>query len=156
MGAGRPSKYDKSFPKIAKKMAELGATDEDIIEALGIGQSTFYKYRNEHREFMEALKVGKAASDDRVEMSLYKRAVGYEYEAVKIFNHQGKELVVPYTERQHPDVTAAIFWLKNRRPEQWRANPEDKPESTESQSLNITFEVAEPKKEIRVTKGEAK
>ena len=27
---------------------------------------------------------------------------------------------VPYTEHVPPDTTAMIFWLKNRRPEQWR------------------------------------
>ena len=105
-------------------MCELGATDFDIVEALGVARSTFYKWRLEHKAFSDALKVGKIQADDRVEASLYRKAIGYEYEAVKIFQFQGQEVVIPYTEIQHPDTTAAIFWLKNRRPEQWRANPE--------------------------------
>ena len=32
----------------------------------------------------------------------------------------GTEHIVPYTERYPPDTTAAIFWLKNRRPDLWR------------------------------------
>jgi transposase-like protein len=122
--AGRPTKYKPEFDKIAKKMCELGATDNDVAEALGVHTATLYRWRNEHPTFRESLKVGKDAPDDRVEMALYRKAVGYTHEAVKIFQFQGQELIVPYTEVVQPDTTAAIFWLKNRRPEQWRANPE--------------------------------
>ena len=59
-------------------------------------------------------------------MALYRRAVGYTHEAVKVFQFQGAEVIVPYTEIVQPDVTACIFWLKNRRPDQYRANPEEK------------------------------
>lgn len=153
MAGGRPSKYKKEYANIAKKMCELGATDFDIIQALQIATSTFYLWKHEHPEFSESLKVGKKSTDDRVEMSLYRKAVGYEYEAVKIFQFQGEEVVVPYTEIQHPDTTAAIFWLKNRRPEKWRAQPE--PDEQVAQPMNITFEVAEPVKDVRVTNAKA-
>lgn len=149
----RPTKYKAEYAKIAKKMCELGATDFDIIEALGVARSTFYKWRHDHKPFSDALKVGKVASDDRVEQSLYRKAVGYEYEAVKIFQFQGQEVVVPYTEIQHPDTTAAIFWLKNRKPDQYREKPES--EEAEAQSLNVTFEVREPVKDIKVTNAKA-
>lgn len=71
---------------------------------------------------MQALKAGKGVADDRVERSLYERAAGFRVEAVKIFMPAGaKEPVyAPYIEHHAPDTTAAIFWLKNRRPEQWR------------------------------------
>lgn len=53
------------------------------------------------------------------------RAVGYQTDAVKIFQYEGSELVVPYRENVQPDTTAAIFWLKNRKPEQWREKTEN-------------------------------
>jgi hypothetical protein len=58
----------------------------------------------------------------RVERSLYERAVGYNYEATKIFMPAGRDKPVyaPYIEHVPPDVTAGIFWLKNRDPEHWR------------------------------------
>jgi hypothetical protein len=58
----------------------------------------------------------------RVTRSLYARAVGYNYEAVKIFMPANREkpVIVPYIEHVPPDVTACIFWLKNRHPEHWR------------------------------------
>ena len=121
---GRPTKYKAEFVKTAKKLCELGATDSDVAEALGVHVATINRWKSEHKPFCESLKVGKAEADNRVEMSLYRKAVGYEYEAVKIFQFQGEELVVPYTEIQHPDTTAAIFWLKNRMSEKYREKPE--------------------------------
>jgi hypothetical protein len=58
----------------------------------------------------------------RVERSLYHRAVGYNYEATKIFMPAGhaKPVYAPYIGHVPPDVTAGIFWLKNRDPEHWR------------------------------------
>src|SRR5271169_4022957 len=58
----------------------------------------------------------------RVERSLYERAVGYNYEAVKIFMpaNRAKPVIVPYIEHVPPDVTAGVFWLKNRDPQHWR------------------------------------
>ena len=57
-----------------------------------------------------------------VERSLYERANGYNYEATKIFMPAGRQKPVyaPYIEHVPPDVTACIFWLKNRDPEHWR------------------------------------
>jgi len=134
---GRPTKYKPEFDKVAKKMCELGATDNDVAEALGVHTATLYRWRNEFPSFRESLKVGKAETDDRVEMALYRKAVGYTHEAVKIFQFQGQEVIVPYTEVVQPDTTAAIFWLKNRRPEQWRANPE----TGEGDDTDITIRV---------------
>ena len=41
--------------------------------------------RGLHPSFGEALKLGKKESDERVERSLYQKAIGYSYDAVKIF-----------------------------------------------------------------------
>jgi hypothetical protein len=73
----------------------------------------------------QALKAAKAPADDRVERSLYARANGYEYDAVKIFcNKDGVVTKVEYREHLAPDTTACIFWLKNRRKDLWRERPE--------------------------------
>jgi high affinity Mn2+ porin len=50
------------------------------------------------------------------------RAVGYTYESYKIIMPAGarKPVIVPYLEHVPPDVTAGIFWSKNRRPDRWR------------------------------------
>ena len=67
------------------------------------------------------LCIGKAEADDRVERSLYSRAVGYSFNSEKIFcNKDGEVTRVPIVEHVPPDVTAQIFWLKNRDPARWR------------------------------------
>src|SRR4029077_16839156 len=53
--------------------------------------------------------------------SLYQRAVGYSYDAVKIFcDKNGNVTKLPYQEHVPPDLAACIFWLKNRDPARWR------------------------------------
>lgn len=118
----RPSKYDPSFPEQARKLCLLGATDLEIADFFEVSIASLYRWKNEHPEFCEALKEAKAEADKRVEESLYQRALGYSHEAVKIFMPAGasEPVKVPYREHYPPDTTAAIFWLKNRRPEAWR------------------------------------
>lgn len=123
--AGRPTKYKAEFVKVAQKMCELGATDVDICDALDINIATLYRWKAKHPAFCEAIKAGKEPADDRVEMSLYRKAVGYVIDAEKPFHFQGDPFTVPYREFIQPDTAAAIFWLKNRRPDKWRANPEE-------------------------------
>jgi hypothetical protein len=67
-------------------------------------------------------KRGKFPADERVERSLYQRAIGYTYDTVKILKPAGttEPVIVPYRRHVPPDVTACIFWLKNRRPDEWR------------------------------------
>ena len=50
------------------------------------------------------------------------RGVGYSYDSVKIFMPAGakKPVYAHYVEHVPLDVTACIFWLKNRDPAHWR------------------------------------
>lgn len=124
---GRPSKFKPEFVAQAVKLTALGATDREIADFFEVDERTLYRWKHESAEFCQALKAGKGEADDRVERSLYRRAVGYTYDAVKIFMPAGAEAPVyaPFEEHVPPDVTAGIFWLKNRRPDQWRdAKPE--------------------------------
>jgi len=112
---GRPSLYDpKHHPKLAFWLAQAGLTDEQIAEEIGIQASTLYEWRKVHPEFSESLKGGKATPDDEVEAALLRRAKGFKY------LEGSKEKVAL------PDTTACIFWLKNRRPADWRDKREHK------------------------------
>lgn len=124
MTAGRPTKYAPSMLPQARQAAELGATDREIAILLGIDEATLYRWKHVHPEFCEALKVGKEKADDRVEQSLYRKAVGYTYDGEKIFQYEGQVVRAPVVEHVPPSDTAAIFWLKNRRKEQWREKHE--------------------------------
>lgn len=92
------------------------------------------RWKVDFPRFCQATKTGKEAADERVINSLYHRANGYSFDAVKIFMPAGaaEPVYAPYTEHVPPDTTAAIFWLKNRRPKEWRdrialANDPDNP-----------------------------
>jgi hypothetical protein len=121
---GRPSKFKAEFVRQAEKLAALGATDRDAAEFFGVNEATLNRWKLSHPEFCASLKVGKAAADDRVEQSLYRKATGYSFDAEKIFQYEGLPVRVAYVEHIPPSDTACIFWLKNRRPDQWRDKPD--------------------------------
>lgn len=122
----RPSSYKPEYAKQAFHLALLGATDVNLAAALGVDVSTVERWKKRYPEFCGALKRGKDEADAMVAKSLYRRALGYSHDAVKILTvadgaNQGSHVEqVPYVERYPPDTTACIFWLKNRQPEAWR------------------------------------
>lgn len=120
MPAGRPTKYKPEYVEQAKKLTQLGATDQQVASFFNVHVDTVFEWKARHPEFSEALKMGKAEMDAAVEQSLLRRALGYSLPAVKIMQHEGIPIEVPYTEHYPPDTTACIFWLKNRKPKEWR------------------------------------
>ena len=121
---GRPSRYRAEFADQAAKLCRLGATDIELADFFGVDVRTIYRWQAAHVEFCQALKAGKQAADERVERALYAKATGYSYDAVKIMQYEGQVIEAPYREHVAPDTTAAIFWLKNRRPKEWRDRQE--------------------------------
>jgi transposase-like protein len=119
--AGRPSSYKPEYVNMAKQAAKLGATDADLARIFGVSDATVDNWKTQHPDFLGSLKAGKEEADARVERALYQRANEYSYDAEKIFcDKNGKITKVPYRVHVPPDVTAQIFWLKNRKPSEWR------------------------------------
>ena len=96
--------------------ARNGLTDDQIAHNMGVSLSTLYEYKNKYSDIFEALKKGKEVVDIEVENALLKRALGYKYTEQVITNG----MVVEVEKVMQPDVTAQIFWLKNRKPDDWR------------------------------------
>lgn len=134
--AGRPTSYDPEYATQVAKLAQLGATDQEIADFFEVDARTVYRWKHTHDEFCQALKVGKDIADARVERSLYQRAIGYEQDEVKIFMPSGadKPVYAPFRAKVAPDVTASIFWLKNRRAHDWR----DKREVEHSGGIEVS------------------
>jgi hypothetical protein len=120
---GRKSKFNPDkHPKLVKELAEAGKTNTEIAEALNISTATLDAWMNNNPEFLSAIKKGKDYADGKVVDSLFERANGGKkiIEKRVIQNPDGtmrKEI----TEKELPsDPTAQIFWLSNRRPDDWK------------------------------------
>lgn len=73
-----------------------GLDDEQIArDKVGVSRQTLYNWRKKYGEIDEALRMGKDVADRQVENALFKAAI-------------------------EGNVTAIIFWLKNRKPDKWR------------------------------------
>jgi len=138
MAGGRKTKYHSHVePKLLQIEAWTrdGMIQEDIARKLGVAMSSFSEYKNKYPELAEALKKGQEVADIEVENALFKRALGYRYdevtrEAAKELDQETGEYKTVMVETKRvtkevqPDVTAQIFWLKNRRPDKWRDKQE--------------------------------
>lgn len=120
----RPTKFREEFITQAEKLCRLGATDIEVADFIEIDVRTLYRWKGENDKFCQALKAGKEVSDDRVERSLFARANGYEHDEVDIRVVDHEVVQTPIRKFYPPDTTAAIFWLKNRRPAEWREKQE--------------------------------
>ncbi|MDK2790590.1 MAG: hypothetical protein PWP15_1097 [Methanothermococcus sp.] len=124
--------------------AKDGLTDEDIAHNMGISRGTLYEWKKKYPDIDDALKTGKEVVDRKVENALFKNAMGYEYTEVKEYIEQTddgktKKRIEKTTKHIPANTTAQIFWLKNRKPKQWR----DKQDIEHSGGLNITVDWGE-------------
>jgi len=122
---GRPTKYNPRYIEEAQRLCSLGLTELQISHFFRVTEATFNAWKKRHPEFLKALKNGKTVSDNEVEVALFKRACGYSHPEDKIFLYEGEEIIIPTIKRYPPDTVACIFWLKNRKPAEWRDKVEN-------------------------------
>ncbi len=103
-----------------EEWARVGLTNKQIAHNMGISDTTFYDWQQKYPAFSDTIKRGKEVADQQVENALFQRAIGYT--AIdKVTETTEKGMHTKETQKHIPgDVTAMIFWLKNRKPEQWR------------------------------------
>ena len=125
----------------AWSLAIKGSIDNEIADAMGVSVRTINRWKNDHVSFRKKLETGKAAADAKVEASLYKRAIGYEYEESDMLMEMDvsgnqKPLRIKKTKKHiPPDTMAGIYWLNNRsrKTGEW----------TQKQDVNVSFNDAE-------------
>lgn len=79
--------------------ARDGLTDEQIARNMGINPATLYEWKKKYPKIAESLKRSKDVADRQVENALFENAIS-------------------------GNITAQIFWLKNRKPNKWRDKQE--------------------------------
>lgn len=115
--------------------ARDGLIEKQIAKNMGVAESTLRNWKNNFPEIAEALRKGKEVVDREVENALFKSALGFmqkvkkpvrirevEYDPKSGKKIRESEKWVQVEEEVYipPQVTAQIFWLKNRKPDQWR------------------------------------
>lgn len=97
--------------------ARDGLTNEQIAKNIGINAKTLYEWKNKESKISEVLKRNREVVDFEVENALLKNAL-------------------------EGNVTAQIFWLKNRKKSEWR----EKQEYTNEEELNKLDKLLEEQK----------
>lgn len=138
--ATKVTEYQGLFANIAKVMCQGGAAYWQLALAFQVDEDTIREWISTHQDFAAGCKYGMNFADDTVERSLYQRAVGYEYRDVKIFRYKGQVIYAPYTKYMPASVQACIFWLINRRPDEWSLNPKPKPDAEDNGPLRRLYE----------------
>lgn len=99
--------------------ARDGLTDEQIAKKIGIGSRTLYEWKEKFPQISQSLKNGKEVVDYEVENALLKAA-------------------------KSGNVTAQIYWLNNRRPQQWRNKQKEETDNAALEKLDeILLEIKE-------------
>ena len=98
---------DKDSLFLLESWARDGLTEAQIAGNIGISARTLLNWRKRSIPIFLALKKGKEVADFQIENALFKSALD-------------------------GNVTAQIFWLKNRRPDKWRDRQESKVDLTEA------------------------
>lgn len=125
---GRKGKYETHvrprFEEIAH-WCEIGASDKDIQEMLGISSSSFYEYQNKHAEFSDLIKRSRKKPVTEIKAALYRRAIGFTYEETReSFSEKDGITRVTITKTALPDPASAMILLKHwAKDEGWTNDP---------------------------------
>ncbi len=127
---GVPNKTNKWETHIQPRLSEIsqwlvdGEQVLDICKKLEIHHDTWYRYLKENEVFSELVDMSRTAVNNKVERSLLRLCMGFEYEEIKTIVEEDKSgkkrtRVEKTKKYQPPSSNALSFWLRNRAPDQW-------------------------------------
>lgn len=115
--------------------ARDGLTMDQIAKNMGITKPTLYKWQDKSVDLVNALKVNRDIADREVENALFKNAIGFTYTEQQLTDDG---MVVEVEKYSKPNTTAQIFWLKNRKPEQWRDKQNIEHDGSINQNIDLS------------------
>lgn len=117
-------------------MVEDGSTDKEIAKKIGIGYSTYRKYKAQDNDLKQVIAEGKDKKNQAVEQAVYKCAIGYNYyeqvvTKVKVQTETDKgqileseEVRINSVQKFKPaDLAAQKYWLNNKQKTKWSEDP---------------------------------
>lgn len=128
---GRPTSYRPEFCDLAANYCLLGATNEELAGFFDVSPRTIDNWIARIPEFAAAVRDGRAAADARVARSLHQRAVGYTITVRRTVLCRGQERTLAREVHYPADVRACIFWLRNRRRQDWCDRPRPSSDASE-------------------------
>jgi len=149
---GRPSKLDGVDMDLLEKLYKAGVDDTQVAKIIGVNRTTLWNWRQSNKEFLNTLKDWKDEADLEVEKSLYTSACGFS-KMVKRGAYDKKTHKLNEWEEEHyfpPNPTSMIFWLKNRKPKQWRERNQNPNEGDKKNQIIIAVQREEYQDRLRV------
>jgi hypothetical protein len=115
---------DDEAYRMVYEMALLRLTDNEIAGVLNVHPTTFQNWKRNNDDFAEVIRMGRQQADGKVAKTMLQRALGYDYieeHHIEGVSANGQPYNYTRTIKKHapPDVTAQIFWLKNRQRDNW-------------------------------------
>ncbi len=131
-------KFDPIYAEMIVEYSSEGKTEKEIADILGVDRRTIQRWKAKFDNLSRTIKAAKKLANDRVKLSLYQRATGYDYFEEKGFIHPktGEFMVENIHRHAPPDVHAALTWLRFRDPENWNAISQD---DTKSKEIKIVI-----------------
>lgn len=142
------NQYEKFILPNLEKIVQLnqqGVNIKDIAAAVGVSRDTFWRYMKKGREgderykpLYDAFTQASEVPNEKVKNALFRSATGYNAKILKHYKIKtvefdpdtGKKirekevLKEAYDEVHVPaNVSAQMFWLTNRAPEEWAYKP---------------------------------
>lgn len=131
--------------KLLKAWAMNGLKDEEIAKNIGINRTTLYEWKKKYPDIDNALKKGKTVYDVEAEQNLHKVGQGYYIEEVETYITETNGVQTKRIKKTKkwvpPNVTALIFWLKNRKPDVWMDRKAKEVEVKNDGNLEKYFEL---------------
>lgn len=121
--------------ELIETMVEDNKTDKEIAAKLGIGYSTFKRYKATNTGMKEAIAEGKDKKNQAVEQALYKCCIGYHYyedvatkvKVQRVENDQvleSEEVNINSVKKYRgPELSAQKYWLNNKQKSKWSEDP---------------------------------
>ena len=120
---GRHTAYLESYDDIAFDLTIIGAIDDELAEAFNVSVTTLNNWKKQYPNFTAKIRAGKLRADAQVGRSLFDRALGVKVEESRQYLDEEKKPQTLTTTKELPgDVAAIKFFLKNRRPDQFKEN----------------------------------
>lgn len=126
---GRKGKYEEWLEaqnlELISGWCRNGLSVEQIAYNMCVSKSTLLDWKTRFPEIENAMKIGRDVADMMVENALFKRACGFNMSEVKeTEGPKGKEIIT-IAKVIPGDVSAQMFWLKNRQPDRWKDKREE-------------------------------